>query len=153
MLPPSWSSHPKDVRKWHPAIYNWVLQWSVPSTVLRVTGPSPWSCESESCSVMSDSLPPHGLYSPWNSPGQNTRVGSLSLFHGIIPTQGSNPGLQHWKQILHQLNPKGSPPCNITRDLLLTWQYTPCNSVYKMNLISVISLFGIFYGPSEASQS
>ena len=36
---------------------------------------------------------PHGLYSPWNSPGQNTGVGSLSLFQGIFPTQASNPGL------------------------------------------------------------
>ena len=35
--------------------------------------------ESESHSVMSNSLPPHGLYSQWNSPGQNTGVGSLSL--------------------------------------------------------------------------
>ena len=43
--------------------------------------------ESESCSVMSDSLQPHGLYSPWNSPGQNTRVGSLSLLQGIFPPQ------------------------------------------------------------------
>ena len=46
------------------------------------------SCESESPSVVSDSLRPHGLYSPWNSPGQNTRVGSLSLLQGIFPTQG-----------------------------------------------------------------
>ena len=38
--------------------------------------------ESESCLVMSDSLLPHGLYSPWNSPGQNTEVGSLSLSRG-----------------------------------------------------------------------
>ena len=51
--------------------------------------------ESESCSVMSDSLRPHGLYSPWNSPAQNTGVGSLSLLQGIFPTQGSNPGLLH----------------------------------------------------------
>ena len=36
---------------------------------------------------------PQGLYSPWNSPGQNTGVGSLSLLQGIFPTQGSNPGL------------------------------------------------------------
>ena len=36
---------------------------------------------------MSDSLRPHGLYSPWNSPGQNTGVGSLSLLQGIFPTQ------------------------------------------------------------------
>ena len=38
---------------------------------------------------MSDSLRPHGLYSPWNSPGQNTGVGSLFLLQGIFPTQGS----------------------------------------------------------------
>ena len=38
--------------------------------------------ESESCSVMFDSLQPHGLYSPWNSPGQNTGVGSLSFSRG-----------------------------------------------------------------------
>ena len=45
-------------------------------------------CESESHSVMSDSLWPHGLYSPWNSPGQNTGVGSISLLQGIFLTQG-----------------------------------------------------------------
>ena len=39
---------------------------------------------------MSDSLRPHGLQSPWNSPGQNTGVGCLSLHQGIFPTQGSN---------------------------------------------------------------
>ena len=49
--------------------------------------------ESESRSVMSDSLRPHGLYSLWNSPGQNPGVGSPSLLQGIFPTQGSNPGL------------------------------------------------------------
>ena len=35
--------------------------------------------ESEGFSVVSDSLRPHGLYSPWTSPGQNNGVGSLSL--------------------------------------------------------------------------
>ena len=69
-----------------------------------------WSyCESESCSVVSDSLQPHGLYSPWNSPGQNTGVGSLSVLQGIFPTQGSNPGLPHCKQILYQLSHKANP--------------------------------------------
>ena len=37
---------------------------------------------------MSDSLQPHGVYSLWNSPGQNTGVGRLSLLQGIFPTQG-----------------------------------------------------------------
>ena len=34
------------------------------------------------CSVVSDSLRPRGLYSPWNSPGQNTGVGSLPFSRG-----------------------------------------------------------------------
>ena len=63
---------------------------------------------SESHSVVSDSLHPWGLYSPWNSPGQNTGVGSQSLIQEIFPTQGSNPGLQHCRQSLYQLSPKGS---------------------------------------------
>ena len=65
--------------------------------------------ESESCSVMSNSLWPHRRYSQWNSPGQNTRVGRLSLLQGIFPTQGWNPGLPHCRWILYQLSHKGSP--------------------------------------------
>ena len=59
--------------------------------------------------VVSSSLRLHRLYSPWNSPGQNTGVGSLSLLQGIFPTQGSNLGLQHCGQILYHLSHKGSP--------------------------------------------
>ena len=64
---------------------------------------------SESYSVVSDSLRPHGLYGPWNSSGKNTGVGSLSFLQGIFPTQGSNPGFQHRRWILYQLNYQGSP--------------------------------------------
>ena len=60
--------------------------------------------QSESRSVVSDSLRPRGLYSPWNSPGQNIGVGRLSLLQGIFPTQGSNPGLPHCRWILYQKN-------------------------------------------------
>ena len=65
--------------------------------------------ESGSCSVVSNSLRPYGLYSPWNSPGQNTGVGSLSLLQGILPTQALNPGFPHCRQILYQLSHKGHP--------------------------------------------
>ena len=58
---------------------------------------------------MSDSLWPHGLYSPWDSLDQNTGVGSLSLLQGIFPSQGSNPGLPYCREILYQLSHKGSP--------------------------------------------
>ena len=54
-------------------------------------------------SVVSDSLKPRGLYSPWNSPGKNTGVGSRSLLQGIFPTQGWNPGLPCCRGILYQL--------------------------------------------------
>ena len=64
-------------------------------------------------SVVSDSLRHHGLYSPWNSPGQKTGMGSLSLLQGIFPTQGSNLGLLRCRKILyclsHQGNPGGAP--------------------------------------------
>ena len=66
--------------------------------------------KSKICSVVSDFLQPHGLYSPWNSPGQNTGVGrSLSRLQGIFQTQGSNPGLLYCRWILYQLSHKGSP--------------------------------------------
>ena len=48
------------------------------------------------------------LWDPRNSPGYNTGVDSLSLLQGIFPTQGSNPGLLHCRQILYQLRHKGS---------------------------------------------
>ena len=44
----------------------------------------------------------------WNSPGENTGVGSLSLLQGIFPSQGSNPGLPHCRQILYKGSPKES---------------------------------------------
>ena len=42
--------------------------------------------------------------SPWNSPGQNTGVGSLSLLQWIFLTQELNWGLLHCRQILYQLS-------------------------------------------------
>ena len=56
--------------------------------------------QSDSCDTMD---------CPWDSPGQNTGVGSLSLLQGIFPTEGSNPGLPHCRWILYQLSHKGSP--------------------------------------------
>ena len=70
---------------------------------------TPEKGETESHTVVSDSLQPHGLYRPWNSPGQNTGVGSLSLLQGIFLTQESIRDLLHRRQILYQLSSKGSP--------------------------------------------
>ena len=62
---------------------------------------------SESFSVVSNCNPTD--HSPWDSPGQNTAVGSCSLLQVIFPIQGSNPGLLHCRQILYQLSYRGSP--------------------------------------------
>ena len=85
------------------------LSWYLPNDWWRIYHVKLRVGESESRSVMCNSLWPRGLYSPWNSPGQNTGVGSLSLLQGIFPTQGSNPGLLHCRRILYQLSHKGSP--------------------------------------------
>ena len=64
--------------------------------------------------VVSDSLRPHGLQRtrlrfPWDSPSKNTGVCCHFLLRGIFPTQGSNAGLLHNRQILYHLSHQGSP--------------------------------------------
>ena len=66
------------------------------------------SSESVSHSVVSNCLQPHGLYSPWNSPGQNIGAGSLSLLQRIFQTQGFNPVLPHCRQILLPAEPNSA---------------------------------------------
>ena len=66
------------------------------------------SSESESDSVLSDSLWSHRLYSPCNSPGQNTGVGSLSLLQGIFPT-GIKPRSPTWQVDSLPAEPQGKP--------------------------------------------
>ena len=73
-----------------------LLHWQVHSATAPLGKP-----ESESRSVVSD------------SPGQNTGVGSLPLLLGIFPTQGSNPGLPHYRWILYQLSYQGNNECDI----------------------------------------
>ena len=67
-----------------------------------------------SCSIVSDSLRPHGLQParllcPWDFPEKNTGVGCHFLLQGIFLTQGSNPGLLHWQVGSLPLNRLGSP--------------------------------------------
>ena len=66
----------------------------------------------QGCSVVSDSLWPHGLQpprllSPWNFPGKSTGVGCHFLLQEIFQTQGSNPGLPHCREMLYHLSPQG----------------------------------------------
>ena len=87
-------------------VFSYWYCFSSSEHVNTVNKDSLWS---GSRSVMANSLRPHGLHSPWNFPGQNTGVGSHSFLQGIFPIQGLNPCLSHCRQILYQLNHKGSP--------------------------------------------
>ena len=57
----------------------------------------------------------------WNSLGKNTGVDSHSLLQEIFPTQGSNPGLPHFRQILYSLSHQGSPTHH------QYWRYKRCS--------------------------
>ena len=85
-------------------------------------------------------LQSHELYSPWNSPGQNTGVGNLSLLQRIFPTQGSSPGLLHYKRILYHLSHMGSPR-------ILEWVAYPFSSgsSWPRNWARVFCIAGGFF--------
>ena len=105
------SSRPRD---WtHVSCISWIGRW--------ILYPGKPYCKewSESRSVVSNSLWPQGLNSPWSSPGQNTGVGCCSLLQGIFPTQGLNPGLLHCRWILYQLSYQGSPGTIMRGQMLL----------------------------------
>ena len=78
--------------------------------------------ESESRSVVSDSLRPHGLYSPRGSPGQNTGVGSLSLFPGDLPNPGIKPRSPALQTDSLLAEPQGKPTIYCADDIKLS----PC---------------------------
>ena len=110
--------------------------------------------ESESWSVVSNSLLPHRLCSPWNSTGQNTGMGSFSFFQGIFPTQGLNLGLLHCRQIHYQLSYQGSPkgeerlallafPSLETPSLLHFWRKYLPGSVLGWNFTLTLYTYGI----------
>ena len=72
-------------------------------------------CAVLSRSVVTDSLQSHGLQPvrllcPRDSLGKNTGVGCHTLFQGMFPTWGSNPGLLHCRPILYHLSHQGKKP-------------------------------------------
>ena len=91
------------------------------ASILFSTVAMKWS---ESRSVVSDSLWPHGLYSPWNSLGRNTGMGGLSLLQGIFLTQWSKPRSPALQSDSLPAEPQGKPtvavPIYISTNILFT---------------------------------
>ena len=108
-------------------------------------------------SVMSDSLPPHGLPArilhPRDFPGQNTGVDCHFLLQDIFPTQGLNPGLPHYRQTLYHLSHQGSPPYQrrvqfqswrvLFLSFLYPWRRAQCKKFYSFSANQSVFLFPI----------
>ena len=90
-------------------------------------------------SGVSDSLWPHG-----DSPGKNTGVGCHALLQGIIPTQGSNPGLPHCGWILYRLSHQGNPQilewvaCPFSRGTSWPWNWTRVSCIAGRSFTTVL---------------
>ena len=84
---------------------------------------------------MSDSLQLHRLYCPWNSPGQNTGVGDLSLFQRIFPTQRSrSPALQA-DSLPTESQGKGSRLQVISVSLVLSRSHRRCDNYVNVEVV------------------
>ena len=79
----------------------------------------PTLCDTMDCSLQG--FPAHG-----DSPGKNNGVGRLSLLQGIFPTQGSNPGLQHYRWILYHLSIQPNFPTQESN-----WGLLHCRQILK----------------------
>ena len=95
---------------------------------------------SESCSVVSDSLRPHGLYSSWNSPGRNTGVSSLPLLQGNLPNPGIEPRSPALKANSLPAEPQGSP-------IILEWVAYPFSggSFWPRNRTGISCIAGGYF--------
>ena len=105
-----------------------------PIFYLLYSGSPSFLGESESHSVMSDSLQQHGVCSPWNSPGQNTVMGSHSLLQGIFPTQGSNPS-PTFQADSFTAEPSGKPKNTGVGSLSLLRRIFPTHLIFLKELI------------------
>ena len=129
----SWASLVAQLVKNPPAIREtWILSLGWEDPLERDWLPSPVSWPGEV----------RGLYSTWNSSGQN----SLSLLQGIFPTQGLNSGLSHCRQILYQLSHKGSPPRS--KCLLISWLQSLSTVILEPKKIKSVTTSTILIMPS-----
>ena len=90
-----------------------LLHWQADSLPVEPPGkpinpPVKWSDVAQSCPTLCNPYQappsifaiPTRLLPPWDSPGKSTGVGCHFLLQGIFPTQGSNPGFPHSRQML-----------------------------------------------------
>ena len=92
-------------------------------------------------------LGPTRILRPWGFPGKSTGMGCHFLLQGIFPTQGSNPGLPHCRQLLYHLSHQGNPS-------LYSCHFFLISSASSRSLLFLSSIVPIFawkadYVPSK----
>ena len=105
-------------------------------------------CDPMDCSPLGSSV--HG-----DSPGKNTGGGCHALLQGLLPTQGSNPGLPHCRRILYQLSHKGSPgdlishECAVPQVSPIRWGLYLAGKESACNVGDLGSIPGLGRSPGE----
>ena len=114
LTPKSIMTHKSYFKKWSHFLYIYMYTWNCHYYVLCLVA--------RLCLTLGDPIAssPPGSSVPGDSRGKNTGVGFHALLQGIFPTQGSNPGLQHCRQILYHLEAPGKP--NLWMALLI-WDW------------------------------
>ena len=114
-------------KKWKPLKWLWIDEWIhelwciyIVKYYSVIKGMRYWytNMKIEKCKLLNRV---RLFATPGNSPGQNTRVGSLSLLQGISPTHALDLGLPHCRWILYQLRHEGTPR-------ILEWIVYPLSS-------------------------
>ena len=115
----------RDMEAWCTAVHGVAKSWMQVSNWTELIN---YSCSekmkvlvAQSCLSVTPWIIAHQAVLSWNSLGKDAGLGCLTLLHGIFPTQGLNPGLPHYRQILYQLSYKGSPS-------ILEWVTYPFSS-------------------------
>ena len=101
------------------------MKWNESCSVVFCLFATPWTVQSKE-------------FSRQNIP-QNTEVDILSLFQGIFPTQGLNPGLLHCRRIHYQLSHKGSPRMNWWSKEGIRWS-TVMTILYMPTIKNILSI-------------
>ena len=111
-------------------------QASVYKAAKSLTQLSDWRVKVKAAQWCLTRCDPMEPYSPWNSPGQNTGVGSLSLLHGIFPTQGSNPRFPALQADSLPAEPQGKPKNTGMGSLSLLQQIFPTRNWTRVSCIA-----------------
>ena len=112
---------------------SWWCHPAISSSAIPFAQLCPTFCNPMDCSPPGSSV--HG-----DSPNKNTGVGCHAVLQGIFPTQGSNSGLPHWRQILYHLSTREGHLIEfVVQSLSHIWLWPPRTGALQASLPFTIS--------------